>query len=104
MLSDLSEEQLLLHNVMSDISERCYCAGWLQNLEYVLWSAVLMGPRKYGPGVITQEDVDELLSLANRTDSWIVFDDETEETAIELGFWRAKYLNDISLDSTLIKG
>ncbi|UOQ67635.1 hypothetical protein [Hymenobacter volaticus] len=89
---------------MSDISEICYCAGWLLNLEYVLWNAVLTGPRKCGHGMITQEDIHELLALANRTDSWMVFDEETEETALALSFWRAKYLNDISLDSTLIKG
>ncbi|HEX8427612.1 hypothetical protein [Hymenobacter sp.] len=89
---------------MSDISERCYYAGWLQNLEYVLWNAVLMGPRKYGHGTITREDISELIFLSNRIDSWIVMDDETEETAIALGVWRVKYLNDISLDPARARG
>lgn len=104
MLFDLNEEQQLLHELMSDVSEKCYYAGWLQNLEYVLWSAVIMGPRKYGHGTITQEDIRGLKALATRADSWIVMDDETEETALALSLWRAKYLNSISLDPTLIKG
>ncbi|HEX6180949.1 MAG TPA: hypothetical protein VFZ47_06855 [Chitinophagaceae bacterium] len=37
MLSDLTNEQRELETFMSDISERCWYAGWLEVTEYILW-------------------------------------------------------------------
>jgi hypothetical protein len=87
MIYDLEPDQSQLANLMSEISERCYSAAWMADLEYVLWDAVINGQRKYGHGVITQPDIDDLKKLSQACQAWIFFDDETEETAINLDTW-----------------
>jgi hypothetical protein len=84
MMKDLTSSQLLLEEYMSEISERCYSAGWMENLEYVLWHALINGQRKYGQSVISQKDIQTLIELSNSCNAWIIFDDETEETAMHL--------------------
>ena len=91
MIKDLTIEQAKLESFMSDISERCYSAGWLQNLEFALWNALMNGPTKYGHGVISQHDIDNLIQLSKACNCWIVMDDITEETAIDLGMWQEMY-------------
>ncbi len=81
----MNPTQTRLMSIMSDISERCYYAGWMQHLEYHLWYAVLHGPMRYGQDHITQEDITELKELANSCQSWIIF--EEEERAIDLDQW-----------------
>jgi hypothetical protein len=87
MTKDLSPDQSRLENLMSEISERCYSAGWMQDLEYILWDAVINGQRKYGHGTITKFDIDELKKLSTTCNSWIYMDDITEETATNLDAW-----------------
>ncbi|HEY5916319.1 MAG TPA: hypothetical protein VIU13_02925 [Chryseolinea sp.] len=79
---------------MSAISEKCYSAGWMGDSEYVLWDAVISGPRSFGCGKITQEDIDKLIGISNKTKTWIVFDDELEETAIPVDKWRKQFTED----------
>ena len=50
MNSDATE----LMRYMSELSERAYCAGWMEGLEYTLWKAVLEGRLKYGRLQITR--------------------------------------------------
>jgi hypothetical protein len=76
MIKDLTSQQHLLADFMSDISERCYYAGWMRNLEYVLWDALLHGQRKYGHGTISQEEIEALKDLSKAANAWIIFDDE----------------------------
>ncbi len=56
----LTSEQKKLADFMSEISERCYSAGWLKNLEYVLWDTLNNGTRKFGQDKISHDDIDEL--------------------------------------------
>lgn len=91
MLFDLTTEQAALESFMSEISERCYSAGWMQDLEYVLWGALLNGERKYGYHFITLEDIQQLKLLSSRAACWIYMDDIKEETAIDLDSWKAMY-------------
>lgn len=76
---------------MSDISEEAYTAGWMSNLEYALWGAVLNGPVKYGRYFISQDDINTLIKLSNEFNCWIYFDHDTLETAIPITEWREKY-------------
>ena len=47
----------LLYKKMSDISEDCWCAGWMMGNEYALWK-ILRGDRHdYGWGGIAYEDL-----------------------------------------------
>ena len=104
MTKDLNPDQSQLENLMSDISERCHFAAWLKNLEYVLWDAVINGQRKYGHDEITPHDIDELKKLSNACNSWIYFDDETEETAINLGAWALMFDKAVNDKPNILQG
>lgn len=106
MLKDLTPDQEKLASFMSDISERCYYATWLLNLEYVLWGALIHGPRTYGHGEITQQDIDTLKRLSGAVNAWIVFDDDPtiEEVALDLDEWAAKYQADVHQNPGLLDG
>src|SRR5690349_19338601 len=104
MLQELTIEQRKLANLMSSISEECYYAGWLQNLEYVLWDSIMNGERKYGHGFISQKQIDLLRMYAKDANSWIVFNDDKEETAIDLQTWEVIFKETISKNPELIKG
>ena len=103
MKTDLTEIERRLANLMSDISEKCYSAGWATNTEYVLWDAIISGPRDFGQDKITMEEIDELKKLSNRTGTWIVFDDNMEEVAIPLDKWRKRFSQDVSNDPSILK-
>ncbi|GGF11126.1 hypothetical protein [Hymenobacter cavernae] len=104
MLVNLEEEQFLLAYTMSNISERCYYAGWMQGLEYVLYQALHTGPRRYGHSEISVEDITALTLLSKRGQCWIYMDDKTEETAINLELWHRKYTVDVASNPLLLQG
>jgi hypothetical protein len=64
-----------LGQAMSDISEDCYCAGWLGGTEYFVPElcrrAVESGRMQYwGHGEVTPEQARELVALAERAGCW----------------------------------
>lgn len=83
--------QEALKSLMSDISERCYYAGWMFGTEFVLWQALVEGPRTWGHGTITEEDIATLNDLAQRTGGWIAWDESTEETFLPMPKWLELY-------------
>lgn len=89
-------DQWLLAYTMSNISERCYYAMWMENLEYILWHSVIEGPRRYGHDEITLDDITALKMLSERCGEWIFFDDAGGETPIPLGLWQEKYAQHIN--------
>jgi hypothetical protein len=93
MLKDLNKDQLLLEELMSQISEEGFYAGWMAGLEFDLWRIINGDDKRYGHHVLTQEEIDRLWSLARKCGCWIVFDDEKEETAIDLDIWEEMFLN-----------
>jgi hypothetical protein len=104
MTHTIDRDQKKLKSLMSDISESCYSAGWMKNLEYVLWDAVINGSRKYGHGIITEIDIDKLNNLSKACNSWIYFDDETKETAINLNNWVILFEKAIIVNPSLLHG
>lgn len=81
-----------LRDRMSQISEDCYCAGWLGNLEYLLWSAVMDGPVEKGNWNVTQSDIDSLRLLARRCGGWIVWDDVlVTKIWVPIEEWQSQY-------------
>ena len=58
-----------MEQIMSDISERSYCAGWMQYLEFSLWDIIFEGKEK-GIWAITDEEIKELKELANHYGGW----------------------------------
>lgn len=83
----------LLGERMSDISERCWYAGWMLGTEYTLWQAVVEGPMAWGHDVITEEDIAVLKALADQADGWIMFDDigPQDELFIPKEEWQRVY-------------
>ena len=39
----LTDPQLDLYDRMSEISEECFCAGWVHDNEYDIWDAIVNG-------------------------------------------------------------
>lgn len=103
MQHSLNPDQILLVGFMSDLSERCYAAGWIANLEYVLWDAVKIGERKFGQDMITSQDIEQLSQLSKACNCWIYYDDEMEETAIGINDWERMFDEVISKDPGIIK-
>lgn len=61
---------LALEQEMRDISENCYCAGWLNTLEFDLWSFCLNGPGEYGMGTVDGADIGKLKGLSEKAGGW----------------------------------
>jgi hypothetical protein len=91
MYSALTKQQRALHNLMSDISEEAWCAGWMDGLEYALWHIMLHGPAKYGWELISEQTIQQLRTLSEQAGCWIVFDDVTQETAVPLAKWEQMF-------------
>lgn len=104
MANELNAPQRKLADFMSNISERCWHAGWMENLEYALWDAVINGERVYGHNTVTQGDINALKELSTAANCWIIFDDNTEETAVPLEVWSKKFQQDIQQNPKLLKG
>jgi|GEM_PF-915568 len=91
MLKDLNEDQLKLAELMSNISEEGYSAGWMDGLEVSLWAALNGGNRNYGRHEITPSEIEELKFLSEKCGCWIIFDDNNEETPMEVKEWEKKF-------------
>lgn len=78
----------LLINVMSAISEERWCAGWMQNLEYVLWD-VVSGRRE---GICGSEEIEQLKYLSEKCGGWIVWDEQAKsERFVPMQDWLRLY-------------
>lgn len=67
-----------LYDLMSEISEDCYCAGWMSGNEFRLWDAITdpNDDRKYGMWQIEEEQVTRLRELSELTNGWWVWEDD----------------------------
>jgi hypothetical protein len=104
MLPETQEDEWLLAYTMSCISERCYYAMWLDGLEYVLWNALMTGPRRFGHDEISIDDIIAFKMLKRRCQCWIFFDSENEETVISLEEWQVKYEDFVKINPHILKG
>lgn len=93
----LTMDQARLYALMSDISEDCYCAGWMSDNEYTLWDAMLSHPTTeagipYGLGVITHEHLAALRTLAAATEGWIYWHNDDWEPGLEPMQWGPRFM------------
>jgi hypothetical protein len=58
---------------MSSISEDCWCAGWLTDLEFTLWEALATGGREFGWGGIEERDLTRLKYLHELAGGWWIW-------------------------------
>lgn len=87
-----TEPQLALYDLMSEISERCYCAGWMEGTEAACWEAVLDGFTRWGISVITPEEADRLADLSNQAGGWWQWNEELmREEFLSIADWEEVY-------------
>ena len=79
-----------LINEMSEISEECYCAGWMSGLEDVLWGAVLNLPNdfQWGQDTISAERIARIRDASEWLGEWIIYQGVHGETAVPLDEWK----------------
>ena len=83
-----------MRHTMSEISENHYAAGWMHNLEHVIWAAIerLPMPTEWGTRVISQKKLKKLEACSELIGEWIVWNDEKgTEIGIPLDAWRLIY-------------
>lgn len=63
--------------LMTGISEECWCAGWMDGLEYRLWDIAISAttPTRYGQGEISPRVTFLLKNLALEAGGWWIYDD-----------------------------
>jgi len=91
VLTTLSSAQRELAVYMSELSERSFSAGWIEDLEHALWRSVTVGPFRYGQLVLTVEHASKLKSLSDACGGWIRFDETFEELFVPLKEWVEYY-------------
>jgi hypothetical protein len=85
----LTQDQCRLYALMSDISEDCYCAGWMSGNEYRLWRAVAdpSDDLGYGMQTIDRSNVRALQHLSDRAGGWIYWHDDDWEPGLPSSHW-----------------
>lgn len=86
---ELSDEAADLADLMSQISEEAFCAGWMSGLEHSLWEIIHSDRRSYGQTVLTEQQVSRLRSLSERCGGWIRYDFEKGEVFVPRDVWIA---------------
>lgn len=95
MIEELEGSVRELAELMSELSEEAYTAGWMDGLEYALWYAVENGPKKYGRITINEQHIIKLRNLSVSIGGWVYFDEEAEEKFINSESWAIKYSQNI---------
>lgn len=81
----------MLRALMSDLSEDCWCAGWLSDCEHSLWGFVTDGPGEWGLRDVEQRDIDELRSLSKKAGGWWTWNDALDGNAfVPMAEWLAR--------------
>lgn len=84
-----NEKQELITNLISEISENIYCAGWYKDIEFELWTWIndkSTIPEGLNHRVIN-EDLDELQLLSNKLNLWAYWHHTEEEKSIGIPEW-----------------
>lgn len=91
MLKDLSPGQKALADYISELSEEAYSAGWMEGVEFTLWTAVIGDQRSFGRLQITEKMLQRLKDLSADCKGWIYFDESNEESFLLIEQWKKKF-------------
>jgi hypothetical protein len=84
------EAAIALYELMSDISEECWCAGWMSGTEYRLWQLVEGDPdRSWGMEKVSHGNIQLLKDLRDRSKGWWKWDENPE--FIGLDQWQKEF-------------
>lgn len=93
MLTDLGGTVRALAELISEISQASWYAGWMKDIEYDIWAA-LEGDeipfRRLGCA-LTADRLARLRQLSSDCGGWIAFREDTEETWVPIDEWRREY-------------
>jgi hypothetical protein len=84
---------LTLQQLMSDISEEYYCAGWLHGLEFDLWAMLQGSSLRFGLGEVSKDEVSQLRALSEQSGGWWRWDAKDGEIFVTTDEWQ-KYLDE----------
>lgn len=95
--SDFTDAMRQLYELMSDLSEEAFCAGWIQGNEYGLWHSMQSkksgGDARYGYGVITDDDIQTLFIYAEQLNGWIIWLDDYAVPGLPVEYWGARFID-----------
>ena len=85
--------QIALAGFMSELSERCWYAGWMADTEYALWAIVNNAESDdWGPwDSVTKLDCFTLGQLSAKCNGWIAWDDNKGEVFVSMAEWLEMY-------------
>jgi len=89
---DFNDEQCQLYDTMSDISEDCWCAGWLMGNEFAVWKALTTGDLKYGMGEMDTAMVERCRRLNKKLNGWIAWFDSSNVPGLPQKEWGARFI------------
>ena len=90
--ANFTESQRELYDLMSDISEDCYCAGWLMGNEYNIWAALQDGDLSYGRGVMDAESLERFRELSAELQGWIIWADDDMDKDMPVAEWGPRFI------------
>lgn len=90
---DMNDKQRELYELMSDISEDCYFAGWMNGLEYAIWGALQDGDRNYGMGEMDAEQLERCRTLAAELDGWVIWVDSDDDPELPVQEWGPRFVS-----------
>lgn len=83
----LTPKQREMYDLMSEISEDCWCAGWMMGLEYAIWGAMRDGDLSYGMNSMEPETLEKVRALFNELGGWIVWKDDLTDDGMPIDDW-----------------
>lgn len=90
--ADFNESQRELYELMREISEDCYCAGWMLGLEYAIWGALQDGDLRYGMGEMDAASLLRCRALSLALGGWIVWVDDDIEPSLPVDQWGPRFV------------
>ena len=79
-----------LRELMREISETAWSAGWMQDLEYSLWGYLENGSGAYGHMEIDDDLIRRLDDLSREAGGWFVYGPSGEQF-VPLDRWKELY-------------
>jgi hypothetical protein len=91
----LTVDEQRLRDGISDISETCWYAGWLEESEFEVWRLSIEGGT-WGRGSADelQAELRGLLALARQLNRWVVWapSQNSDHEAVDLREWERRYV------------
>lgn len=77
-----------LASYMSELSEECWCAGWLSGCEFALWMLANDGGGHWGQDIVTPEAAAQLLALSEEAGGWVRWADGVGAVFVPMDEWK----------------